>query len=259
MSRFAVATSHAPLLNQPEFRQIFGGQDGSSLPLDEQGLLRPLEMVAPPGTRFEILCELENCILQVTTNEYLADPLYVDRRFLELLGKNPPERRKALPKPGLLLERLYSLLGNQYIWGGNYHLGTPELLDYYPPKRPIDSSLASKWTLAGVDCSGLLYQVTEGFTPRNTSALVNYGKSIPIAGKSSKEIAASLRPLDLLVWRGHMVIVFDQNSTIESRAGRGVVLDRLVDRIDEILLEKKPVDDWDSTTGSRFVAKRLFT
>lgn len=260
MSTYAVASLFTPILNTPDFKDVFGHKDGCSLPLDEQGLLRPIEMIAFPGTRFEVVQECAQGILKVRTNEYSGEELYIDRRFVQLSDLNPPERTKVLPSADTLLNRLHSLLGKAYIWGGNRSFGISELLDYYPPKSQLDPSLESKWALKGVDCSGLLYEVTEGFTPRNTSQLVNYGTPLPIEGKNAEEISLMLRPLDLIVWAGHMVIVFDSKRSIESLGGKGVIIQNLQSRLEEIIhkLGRLPVNDWTATSalGKRFVIRR---
>lgn len=239
MSRYAVAQTFTPILNTPKFRQVFGKGDGSGLPLDDQGLLRPVEVVAFPQTRFEVVEEKNDGILRIKTNEYQGDELYIDKRFVQFENRDPPERIRKMPNPDQLLERLKALVGTPYIWGGNCHRGIPQLLDYYPSTQPLTPELEAKWTLSGVDCSGLLYQVAEGCTPRNTSELVNYGHPLLIEGKSAKEIAALLKPLDLIVWRGHVVIVFDEKRSIESRAGQGVVFRHLIERLEEIISERE--------------------
>ena len=42
-TRFAVAKFPTPILNTPNFCEIFGGSDGVSLPIDPKGLLRAID------------------------------------------------------------------------------------------------------------------------------------------------------------------------------------------------------------------------
>ncbi len=258
MSRYAVAHSFAPILNTPDFRKVFGGEDGRSLPLDDQGLLRPVELICFPGTRFEVNEEIGG-ILKVRTNEYAGESLYIDQRFVEFSKENPPERARVLPSREQLLERMLALCGSEYIWGGNQGAGIPELLRYYPPTGSIDPALENRWILKGVDCSGLLYQASDGFTPRNTSDLVNYGCPVLIEGKSAPEITKLLKPLDIIVWRGHMFLAFDSRTSIESRLGRGVYQEDLQTRLEELLTTRQPVNDWNSNSAinMRFVIRRI--
>jgi hypothetical protein len=93
-----------------------------------------------------------------------------------------------------------------------------------------------------------------------------YGQGVAIAGKSSREISLQLQPLDLIVWNGHVVIVLDQQTAIESRlecgkAGNGgVVTTPLVQRIAEIMRTRHPVNEW--PTGKKpndfFVVRRWY-
>lgn len=255
MLLFARAKIPTPILNCADFASVFGGKDGASLDLDTQGLLRPVETIALPGTKFEILGSMEQQIVQVATRDYPGELLYVDNRFLEPVDPKYPERTSQLPTREEILERVKAMEGVTYIWGGNWSQGIPKLLELYPPKKPLNAALETIWTLRGVDCSGLLYQAADGATPRNTSALVSFGHPVPIAGKDNREIIRSLQPLDLIVWAGHVILVLDQDTLIESRAGRGVVRSDMHQRLQEIRKERTPLDSWAS--GPHFVIRRF--
>ena len=108
----------------------------------------------------------------------------------------------------------------------------------------------------GVDCSGLIYQATNGSTPRNTSSLIEFGDGLEIKGKSVAEISSMLMPLDLITWNGHVIIVLDENTVIESTPGLGVHKSDLQARLRSVLSERTPVNDWNSTKGKRFVIRR---
>ena len=241
----AIAKFPTPILNTPDFRQVFGGEDGASLPLDTQGLLRAVETVALPQTKFEILEQSSEHILRIKTLDYSGDSLYVDSRFLSFTQPHAPERKRICPIPELLMHRLKRLSGAIYVWGGSWP-GIPSMLDLYPPAKALDEKIFKTWTFQGVDCSGFLYWATDGYTPRNTSELISFGRSLPIEGKSLEEIQKLLKPLDLIVWKGHVVIVVNQNETIESRAGFGVVTLPLLTRLEEISrdLKRRPVSKW---------------
>jgi cell wall-associated NlpC family hydrolase len=149
------------------------------------------------------------------------------------------------------------------VWGGNLQGGVAELMDLFYGGA-VPAAAGRRLALAGLDCSGLLYQATGGWTPRNTSQLVSFGKAVPVAGKSPEQVVADLEPLDLIVWSGHVVIVLDQNTVIESRlecgkAGRGgVMTTRLRQRLSEIMRTRRPVDSWPSAGKQRdvFVVRR---
>lgn len=264
---YAVATGAVPVLNTPEFSRVFGGADGRSLKVDRCGQVRELEYVALPGTVFKILGveshgNLE--ILRVETDEYepsAGGKLYVDKRFMTLREDRLPQRYRVLPSAGEITARLRSAVGTPYVWGGNVQEGIPELTERYFAGVSEQSGVL---TLAGLDCSGLLYQATDGWTPRNTSQLVSYGAAVPIAGKKADEIAALLHSLDLIVWNGHVLIVLDADTVIESRlecgypGNGGVMVWPLRERLREIMRVRRPADAWPAAEKRRdiFVVRR---
>lgn len=249
----AIAKFPTPILNVADFKAIFGGRDGASLPKDSQGLVRQIEMIALSGTVFEIQEKCTDLIYRIRLSDYKSDQLFVDQRFLDIY-KELPCTPKCAPPHRIILQRLSSLIGLPYIWGGNWSQGIPQMLKFYPPQKKIDETTRSLWSFKGVDCSGLLYEVTDGFTPRNTSELIFFGRSLPVLGKSASEIQKILKPLDMIVWKGHIVLVLDEQTAIESRAGFGVIKTPLLSRLLEIMQERKPANAWDASNP--FVIQR---
>lgn len=253
-AEYAVAIRPAPVLNTPDFRAVFGGRDGRTLKVDRCGQVRELEYVALPGSAFKILSKQQAGtadIYQVETDEYTAPPhvrLYVDSRYLKLELNAPPSRIRSLPQREAIVSALRLSVGSHYVWGGNVPGGLPELASWF--YENIEGHDVAQLTLAGLDCSGLLYHATGGWTPRNTSQLLAFGQGIAIEGKRAGEIAALLQPLDLLVWNGHVVIVLDRQATIESRleCGRpgngGVVTASMPERIAQIMRTRRPANAW---------------
>lgn len=254
MSRYAVARFPTPVLNTPDFSTCFGKWE---LPLDGQKLLRPVETVLLPHSKMELVRNVASLIWQVHTKEY-PGTFYIDERFVAFVGDSHPERPRTLPSVDALVKDLRAQIGLRYIWGGNWPKGIPELLEWYCPciaQAERDPLIYETWQLKGVDCSGLLYYVTDGYTPRNTSQLVHWGSPVAIAGKNSAAIARTLRPLDLIVWQGHVLITLDAHTVIESKSGEGVVVSSLSDRLEEILSSRKPVDSHTADEPS-FVVRR---
>ncbi|MBU5614318.1 NlpC/P60 family protein [Geomonas azotofigens] len=253
----AVAVSFAPVLNTPDFAGSFGGK----IQLDPCRGVRPIEFIALPGTLFTVEGELEQNgvkVLRVTSSDYpypSKTGLFVDARFVEMAGGDAKERRPHLPELAEIQKRLLAALGKPYVWGGNVKDGVPLVRTYYPQGDP----------LAGVDCSGLLYQATDGFTPRNTSTLIGYGEAVPVAGLSAEAIARKLKPLDLLVWNGHVMVVLDDESIIESRMGcggkpSGVMITPRQELVRQIMKTRKPADSFPkgSAGAKSFVVRRWF-
>ena len=180
----ARATGPTPIFYTGHLRDMFGGSSGTELMLDERNHLDPLETVALPGATFQIIgasLDHGNVVYQVITPDYpysTEKGYFIDARFVEtfwmpLTILTP--REKQLPSEETILENLRNSLGLPYIWGGNIPTGVPKLLEYHPPKGFVHEDFRAKWTFRGVDCSGLLYAATDGFTPRNTSEIVNFG------------------------------------------------------------------------------------
>lgn len=269
-AEYAVARTPAPVLNDPGFVAVFGGADGRKLKTDSCNQVRELEFIALPGSVFTVVNKLRygfGEVFQVETAEYAATPgvrLYVDSRFLRLTDSLPPPRRLVLPSRDEIAAELRGAVGSPYVWGGNVKAGVPELVSWFFNVR--SESERRKFSLVGLDCSGLLYHATEGWTPRNTSQLLSFGRGVVISGKQAAEIAALLQPLDLIVWNGHVVIVLDRHSAIESRlecrkpGNGGVVITSLPQRIAEIMRTRQPADSWPGENKDRhkFVVRRWY-
>ncbi|MBS1517313.1 MAG: peptidoglycan endopeptidase [Bacteroidetes bacterium] len=258
---YAVAVDFTPVLNTPDYDNVFGGATRDSLKLDDQGLIREMEFIAFPNTVFEIIEKIpkgDHSIFKVVTEDYpyKSSSLYVDSRFVEVTSTKPEDRVKKMPGKSEILQNIIKFEGYGYMWGGNYAVGIERMLTYYKPSSEIDTPLKNKWSLKGVDCSGLIYEATNGSTPRNTSSLIKYGRGLEIAGKTADEISGMLEPLDLIAWNGHVIIVLDKNTVIESTPDKGVHKTDLMKRIGEVMNERLPVNDWEGTEGLRFVVRR---
>lgn len=183
---------------------------------------KKLELICFPKTKFKVYPEETSTFVKVTTEEYLStNPLYVDRRFLTSASEETPERTKFLPTAQMILDFMKSRIGTRYLWGGNWTGGIPEMREYYPEEPVTDDFLCK-----GIDCSGLLYQATNGFTPRNTADLCKYG--IEIADPTH------VKPLDMMVWKGHVIFILDSTQCIESYGGNdgktGVIVSNFMER-----------------------------
>jgi hypothetical protein len=272
--RYAVATSSAPVLNTPDFTSVFGGKDGKTLATDSCGQIRALEFIALPGTPFLIEAVLDGPefpVYRVTTDDYpypSRTGYFIDSRFVGTSAAPFPPRQRKLPDRETILARLSSAEGTAYAWGSNRRNGITEMTEFFPPSpaHRLDAVTEGRWTLRGLDCSGLLYEATDGYTPRNTSALVDYGAGVPIAGLDEERIVGQLRPLDLIAWKGHVIIVYDHERIIESRLdceGKkgGVAFRGLRETLRELLQARSPLDTWVDANGNGkkgFVVRRWY-
>ena len=271
---YAVAVSPAPVLNTPDFSGVFGGRDGRTLRLDGCGQIRAMEFVALPGTVFRIEETLNSdgpVIYRVTTDDYpypTTKGYFIDSRFVRTSAVPLLPRQRNLPPRQKVIDNLLAARGSRYVWGGNVRLGVPRQLSFYPPASglPLSPATEDLWQLRGVDCSGLLYEATGGYTPRNTSALVTYGAAVPIQGLDTAQIIRRVEPLDLIVWQGHVMIILDHERVIESRLdchgnGGGVRVRSLREALGDIRKSRVPLDNI-STAAERgvkgFVIRRWF-
>ncbi len=253
-NRYAVAVLPTPAWNTSSFPALFGGADGKTLRLDRCEQMRELEFVALPGSLFtieETIANGPNLIFRVTSREYpypTATGYFIDSRFVKTLKTAPPERLRELPPRRKVIANLLAAKGSIYVWGGNCRRGIPQLLDFFPPAAAVSPRMKMRWTLQGVDCSGLLFEATNGFTPRNVSGLFGYGQPVAIQGLTSTQIMARVEPLDLIVRQRHVQIILDRQWVIESRLGcrsrnGGVVVRPLREVLTELMGSRTPLND----------------
>lgn len=261
---YAVALYDTPILNTPDFEKVYGGADGKTLSFNKNGLIKELEYVAFPGTVFKILEEYktgDHSIFKVATDNYQiilgGSSIYVDSRFVKVQKEKPEGQVIKVPSRKEIYKFLDSSLGTAYVWGGNTTHGVPKMLEYYKPSGELPSEVLNHWSIKGVDCSGLIYEATNGYTPRNTHTLVKYGEGLKIAGKTPKEIAKMVDSLDMIVWKGHVIYVYDNHTTIESaHSAGGVVMKDLVKCLTTLMKKRAPADEWDDSKGDIFVVRR---
>lgn len=257
-NRYAITLYATPVFDTSNLGDCFDWHNATSLALDDQGLFRRLETVLLPHSRIQLLEKVEHASLwKIKTEEYPYEGNhFVDDSFIECLSREPPQRMIIVPSVPQMIAELKKLEGAQYVWGGNWPQGIDFLSKFYRGQKAFNElspSVKDMWQLKGVDCSGLLFYASNGYTPRNTSSLVNFGRPIEIEGLPLSQIIAKLENLDLIVWRGHVVCVFNRHETIESMTKVGVVRANLSDRLSQIMQEFKPANKWDA---GKFVIRR---
>jgi hypothetical protein len=247
-----------PILNIPEFHKAFGGRDGVQIPKNSQGHPLHFEFVALPGIRFiveEILPRHHHCIYRVSSTAYPSAKLYVDGRFV----RPGNGIKKTIPSARVIINRMEALVGKPYIHGGNWSQGIPELLHLYPPRGALDEKTKLLWTLQGVDSAGLLYEATDGSTPRKISRLLHFGTGL--AAEQPDELLDLVRPLDFIAWPHHIAFVVEAQQIIESTPTMGVVKRDLKQFLKELCHRRKGVTHWDTGLDPTkfFVVRRLPT
>lgn len=264
--KYAIAKFDCPVLNTSDFKDVYGGNTGYTLKKNNTGLVKPLEFVAFPGTVFEILDSVINdgtIIYKVKTDEYPiileGSNLYIDSRFVSVSYEKTDIKPKVCPSENYIYDYFNRSENTFYVWGGNNIEGIDKMMEFYPPSKKLNSEDELTWEMKGVDCSGLIYEATNGFTPRNTHQLVSFGKPVEIEGLSASQIKSKLEPLDLIVWKGHIIIVYDENTTIESsHSAGGVIKKNLQSVLQNLILKRIPVNDWNDKNKNSFVIRRWF-
>lgn len=261
MNEEIVYAKHStPVLNTPHFKNVFGKNNSNSLLLDEKGHMRSLEYVALKNEKFTILKRIPedtHYIYKVKAEKYNYESLFVDSRFVTKT-KNPIIIKRKTKNE--IINELISYQGSTYIWGSNCKNGILELLNYYPPTIKLDNKTKNHWILKGVDCSGLLYEVMQGQTPRNTSELMFFGNQVGIENKNTVSILNIIKPLDLLVFLGHVIIIINKNMCIESKEHDGVIISSFEKRLKEISNLKRPknINITNKVDNNCFVIRRWF-
>lgn len=274
--KYGIANYYTPIFYTYNIRNIFGGNNGKTLKLDDYNQIDEVESIAFSWAIFEIYGEIkdwENTVYKIYTRDYdylTKTGYYIDSRFVKIVDAKPENTDKTLPSAQTILERVKTLKWSQYVRWWNAPYGIPQILDFYPPNWNIDENLKNKWILSWVDCSGLLYYATDGYTPRNTSSLITYWTGVEIQWLAIDEIISKLKPLDIIVWRGHMILVIDQDTVIESVYERKfdetniqswVIINNSKEILKQILEQKTPVNDYNDpvfTDIPKFVIRRWY-
>ena len=246
--------SPCPILNTSDFNSVFGSDDGKTLKKDEKGHIRTLEFIALKNMIFEIESQRSEFIYKVKADFYPSDKIYLDSRFAKSVKSFKSSKHKHITNSKKILRNILKTEGLPYVWGGNYHKGIKKILKYYG-NRKLNKEDKLSWELKGVDCSGLLFEATNGYTPRNTKELLTFGTAVLIENKSPLEIQKIIKPLDIIVFQGHVIIILDNETCFESRENNGSIKTKFLTRIDEILSSKNAKNDWE--TSKDFVIRRF--
>ncbi len=209
-----------PVFNTPDLSQVFTYPmrwDPKNLAHGSR-LNRAIETGLHRGVLVKEVAWAGKDVVQIETNEYPSKtPIYTHRLFLRPTEDTTLRKIECPP-----LEEILKKLQNwgrkriDYIWGGTFHNGIHRLAKLYSlPTGPKSKHEKEDWEMTrkvwlqqGVDCTGLLYELTNGFTPRNSSDLVYFGEPVVgIEGKTDAEIAALLLPGDIIALGGHLFII----------------------------------------------------
>ncbi|MCH9617284.1 MAG: hypothetical protein SP4CHLAM5_04320 [Chlamydiia bacterium] len=192
-----------PIFNTPDFDTKMSLNGG----IDNSFHNRILETILFPKRAVFLTAEGED-IVSIRSLDYEKNSRwYTYRCFLE---RGEQAEKAALPSKKVILERLQNFPKLPYLLGGT--IPEPIFLELSLSSDPFENRHKR---LFGIDCSGLLHYVTNGYTPRNTSGLMKFGKKVE-----------TLQSLDLILFPGHVIIYLGGGLCIESREIDGVIISR---------------------------------
>ena len=254
---------------------IMGWKNTTWVHFDDYNTIDELDVVLLPWTSVTLLKEIKtwwNLYYQIRTREFDAwlwseENLYIDSRFVENIDYKAWERKSILPSKEEIIQNLYAALWTQYVWWWNWYQWISEIDDFY--ETPVDVELSEleheykilQWT----DCSGLLWQATDWYTPRNTRGLLTFWSGVAISWNTIDEIVNKVEPLDLIVWAWHVIVILDKEHAIESLRKEnfewGAEVVDLHERLEDIFTKRYPVDEYNESfllEKEKFVVRRWY-
>ena len=259
--------------NNADINGVMWGKWSKWIHFDGTNLIRELVVVLPKDTALTLVKKVEKdgfTYYQIRTREF--DPwaesksaYYVDSRFIELTENKQKERIPNLPSKAWVLKNLHDALGYDYVWWGSYYKWIPEMEEFFPSEIVPSIKQMRQKLFRWVDCSGLLYQATDGYTPRNSRSVANFWSAVKIKWLSIDEIIEKVEPLDVIAWAWHVIIVYNNKYTIESRWFENfkgwVILTDIKTRLEEITKTRTWVDDYSDPSlpdKEKFVIRRWY-
>ncbi len=210
-------------INVSSFEALFTSKKSI---LNEKGHPKAYEMTLVPRMQGEILDELKNEDCYLVQFPFYTTPIYVFKKHVQVAKSQMDLNR---PTKEILISNLKSCVGRAYLWGGNHVGKTQFFIDHFK-KNQMTIREKRALELDGIDCSGLLFYASNFSTPRNTKELQLFGSSINDLGV--------LHPLDLILTKGHVAIILDENYVIQSRQNRGVYISALKAELKQLLNKK---------------------
>ena len=191
--------TYTPLFNDPEFLEKMRANGGVDATFHNRLLetelfpKRKVSVVHQHGKAVEVLCK-----------DYPSEKkLYTLSSFLE---EGKEVAKKSMPPKKEMLARLQRFPKIPYLLGGT----TPFATDL--PIFLVGDLFADRnRRLFGIDCTGLLYFVSEGNVPRNS---LDYLEAFFVVER--------LLPLDVVWFPGHVILYLGEGKCIESREVDGV-------------------------------------
>ena len=254
---------------------IMWGEWTTGILFDSANTIDQLGVVIPKWSPVTLIDKVQTwsyTYYEVRTREFdwwygEDEAFYLDARFIEKKDKKPNEVINPLPDISTIYKNLLSAVDSHYIWWGSYYQGIPEINEFYPTPETVKLTKDEQEykLLKWVDCSWLLWQATNGYTPRNTSWLLTFWESVNITWNTINQIINKVEPLDLIVRKWHVIIILSNEYAIESiwkeNFEWGVEIVKLKERLEDIFTRRQPVNEWNESTlpnKEKFVIRRRY-
>lgn len=275
------SVSCPPVFSTPDIHKLYGqaldDKDNvifTELDLDSYGQIDPIVGRVFPSELLDVIEIIHSEVLKrdifrvVGSNPFYHLPdaeCYVDSAFFAEDSGSNRERFRPRSKEEVLIELIkISDMSLPYVWGGTSDVGCKEMLDVYQFEFETHLEL-QKVIGQGFDCSGLIYFAHGNpFEPRNTSQMIESGHALDIYGRNKYEILNMIEPLDIIVWKGHvMIVITGDGMCLESRwfsptEPGGIMVSSFFEIYDYIVsLGRKPVNELNELNSkSGFMVRR---
>lgn len=166
-------------------------------------------------------------VLDSRYRPYYRRPLYAVAELLAPAGRAAPGPPPPAPPPAMVIERLLGLEGAPYLYGGSAVEGSPAQREallargLFDPRDAADPELDRIMTSTGLDCSGL-FNVATGYAFFGDTRHLYHRFAAglrevpPRARRDPAAVAEHLRPLDVLLYRGHMIVALGDDRVIQA-------------------------------------------
>lgn len=200
--------------------------------LPRQRVDRHIAKVLPAGSvlRVEPITHQVARVVDCAYRPYFQKDLFAWVDALEPAPADAASTRPKIPRKERVLERLLQFEGVRYLFGGS----APEGSDLQA-RRIVESKLLEAEDLAipelfrlarsaGIDCSGLFNAATEyAFFGDTKDVYARFARGlVRLPGApSARDLVAALEPLDIVIFRGHMLLCIGEGRVIQA-VGDGV-------------------------------------
>lgn len=200
--------------------------------LPRQRVDRHIAKVLPSGSvlRVESVTHEVVRVIDCAYRPYFQKDLFAWVDALEPVSEDAGWARPTIPPAERVLERLLQFEGVRYLFGGSAPEGSDQ-----QARRIVESKLLEVEDLAipeldrlarsaGIDCSGLFNAATEyAFFGDTKDVYARFARGlVRLRGApSARDLVAALEPLDIVIFRGHMLLSIGEGRVIQA-VGDGV-------------------------------------